>query len=499
MGLDCPGVCRSFVYWAQAFRKREEEEHLRIAHAASEVYPFARTGGLADVLCSLPAALEKSGHQVSLIIPYYRSLENLAGVDWLPPVETSLGEEFGIGRILHPDTGCPVYMISKDLYFDRSGLYGPREGGDYPDNASRFSFFSRAVAAAVEQFRFKPDVLHCHDWHTGLAPLYLQDSGPATVFTIHNLAFQGNFPSEQFVLTGLPESLLTPDGLEFWGNFSFMKAGILFSDRLTTVSPTYAREILTSENGEGMNDILEIASDRLTGILNGIDFSLWDPSTDSVLAMNFGEGSSSGKKLCRKSLCAELGLIEPDTAPLAGIVSRLSYQKGIDLLFPIAEKLVESGISLVILGTGDRDQETALLELGDRFPGRISVTIGFDDSLARKIFAGSDIYLMPSRFEPCGLAQMMAMRYGSVPVVRRTGGLADTVFPASEDGNGFLFDGETPGSLLKSITEAAGLFRDRRRWAWIRRRCMRCNNSWSDRVSEYEQVYIQAMENRRER
>ena len=472
---------------------------MRIAHAASEVYPFARTGGLADVLCSLPAALEKSGHQVSLIIPYYRSLENLTGVDWLPPGETSLGEEFGIGRILHPDTGCPVYMISKDLYFDRSGLYGSVEGGNYPDNASRFSFFCRAVAAAVEQFRFRPDVLHCHDWHTGLAPVYVQDSGPATVFTIHNLAFQGNFPSEQFVLTGLPESLLTPDGLEFWGNFSFMKAGILFSDRFTTVSPTYAREILTPENGEGMNEILVDSSDRLTGILNGIDFSLWDPSTDAMLASNFSEGSSSGKKQCRKNLCTELGLIEPASSPLAGIVSRLSFQKGIDLLFPIAEKLVESGISLAILGTGDRDQETALLDLSDRFPGRISVTIGFDDSLARRIFAGSDIYLMPSRFEPCGLAQMMAMRYGSVPVVRRTGGLADTVFPASENGNGFLFDGKTPDSLLKSVTTAADQFREKGRWAWTRRRCMRCNNSWSDRVSEYERVYIQAMEARRDR
>lgn len=467
--------------------------------AASEVYPFARTGGLADVLCSLPAALERSGHQVSLIMPLYRSLENLPGIDWMPPCRTLLGEEFGLGRVLHPDTGTPVYLISRDSYFDREGIYGSPEDGDYPDNSLRFSFFCRAVAAAVCSLRIRPDVLHCHDWHSGLIPAYLLGTGPATVFTIHNLAYQGNFPVDQFILTGLPESLLEPEGLGYQDGFSFMKAGIVMSDAVSTVSPTYAREISTPGQGMGMDGFLRsrgsggsLGTD-IGGILNGIDFDVWDPGSDDSTAARFGVGSMGGKKHCRSELCRELGIDEPTGAPLTGIVSRLIHQKGIDLVFPIIGRLIESGVSLVVLGSGDDEIEAGLERLVQMYPGRVSVTIGYDDSLARKIFAGSDIFLMPSRFEPCGLAQMIAMRYGSVPVVRRTGGLADTVFPASEGGTGFLFEDDEPGALFDAVTEASDCFRDRRKWAWIRRRCMLCNNSWNERVGEYEELYALAL------
>jgi starch synthase len=473
---------------------------LRVALVASEVYPFARTGGLADVLCSLPAALERSGHQVSLFIPFYRSLGSLPGIDWMPPCRTMLGEEFGLGRILHPDTGTPVYLISRDSYFDREGIYGPPEGGDYPDNSLRFSFFCRAVAAAVCSLRFRPDVLHCHDWHTGLIPAYLLGTGPATVFTIHNLAYQGNFPIDQYILTGLPEPLLEPDVLGYRDGFSFMKAGIVMADAVSTVSPSYAREIQTSVLGMGMESFIRhrASSGRnrsgVGGILNGIDFEFWDPGRDSSIAAGFSPGFMGGKKRCRSELCRELGIDEPADAPLAGIVSRLIHQKGIDLLFPVADRLIESGISLVALGSGENGIESGLVHLQDLYPDRISITIGYDDSLARKIFAGSDIFLMPSRFEPCGLAQMMAMRYGSVPVVRATGGLADTVLPASGGGTGFVFGDDEPGALLEAVMEASSFFRNKRKWAWVRRRCMLCNNSWNNRVGEYEQLYLQAVQ-----
>jgi starch synthase len=472
---------------------------LRVALAASEVYPLARTGGLADVICSLPAALERSGHQVSLFIPMYRNLGSLPGIDWLPPCRTRLDEEFGLGRILHPATGTPVFLVSRDSYFDREGIYGPPEGGDFPDNSLRFSFFCRAVASAVTSLRFRPEVLHCHDWHTGLVPAYLDGDGPATVFTIHNLAYQGNFPRDQYVLTGLPDSLSGADRTGYGDGFSFMKAGIAMADAVSTVSPSYAREIQTPEEGMGMDRFLTARPDGITGILNGIDFDIWDPSADPALPATFAAGSLIGRKTCRRELCRELGIAEPGCSPVVGVVSRLTHQKGMDMVARAADAIVGFDMSMAILGAGEPSLEREMVSLSQKHPGRVSVSIGYDDGLARRIFAGSDVFLMPSRFEPCGLAQMMAMRYGCVPVVARTGGLQDTVTPVESGGTGYLFDRDDVRAMERVLAAVAGDFRDRRAWAWTRRRCMACNSSWSTRVGEYGELYARAAGMRRVR
>ncbi len=469
---------------------------MKILVAASEVYPFASTGGLAGVTGSLPIALEKAGHTVEVIMPLYHDIDKSGNFRWIKEkFATSAGEKFIVAESVLPRSDVPVYFVSSNEYFDRPGIYGPDDESAFDDNADRFAFFSRAVVAFCENSDDPPDVLHCHDWQTGLIPAYLRNSGkPSVVFTIHNMHFQGNFPVEKYGCTHLPWSLFTMEGLEFYGKFSFLKAGIVYADQVTTVSRTYAEEIKSPEFGAGFEGLLLERSDDLTGILNGIDYGVWNPETDRTLYATYTADSISPRRKCRKALLKELGINKNDSGITMGVVSRLTKQKGFDLLFPLIADLAERGFNFVILGTGESYCMNRLSELSMEHSGRISVTLKYDESMARKIFSGCDVILMPSRFEPCGLAQMIGMRYGAVPVVNGTGGLADTVIDEREGGFGFVMKKADTEELRKCILRAEDMYKRRNRWAWIVKKCMRRDNSWDSRISAYGNVYSRAVE-----
>ncbi|MEN8209397.1 MAG: glycogen synthase GlgA [Candidatus Fermentibacteria bacterium] len=474
---------------------------MRILFAASEAFPFISTGGLAGVTGSLPKALEDAGHDVSLIMPLYRDIKKTADFRWVSgEFSTSAGENFGLAESVIPGTGIPVYFVSKDEFFHRHGIYGPDNESAFDDNSLRFSFFSRAVAAFVESLRKPPDIIHCHDWQTGLIPAYMRNCiRPAVVFTIHNMHFQGNFPPEEYGNTYLPRSLFTLSGLEFYGTFSFLKSGIVYADQVTTVSRTYVEEIQKPEFGFSLDGLLRSRAADLTGILNGIDYEVWNPETDGALAASYSADSIAPRRKCRNEL-----LKTHDFHPLkgeltAGVVSRLTGQKGLDLLFPVIDRLLEKGVRFVILGTGDEYYMDRFSELAQEHPGSVAVTLKYDEVMARRIFAGCDIIMMPSRFEPCGLAQMMGMRYGAVPLVNSTGGLADTVVDEKEGGFGFLMNRADPEELYQCILRANTLYRRRNRWVWLEKKCMRQDNSWKSRVPLYEDVYSKALNSRKVR
>ncbi len=467
---------------------------MRIIHVSAEVHPFAMTGGLASVASSLPCALHDEGHEVMVLTP----LHSQDGVDleWLDgPMRTPDGIEFGLGRSVIPGTDCPVFFVASNEYFNRPGLYGPSESEAWPDNAARFAFFCRASLEAASRLG-GCDVMHCHDWHSGLIPVISRlENGPPTVFTIHNLAFQGTFPADQFRVTGLPAPLFGLDGLEYHGGFSFMKGGILFGDQITTVSPTYAREITTPDGGQGMEGLLLERQTRgdLCGILNGIDYELWGPEDDPAIASWYTADSLRKRAACRSALVERCGLSLPEGALLAGVVSRLTWQKGLDLVLPALERLLAEGrLALAILGTGEPWIEGPLASASWRFPGRVFFLREYDGDMSRRIYSGCDIFLMPSRFEPCGLSQMIAMRYGALPVVRRTGGLADTVRDVEDGGCGFVFDDAEPETLRAVVRRAAAAARDTRTWRTWQRSAMRTDCSWKARVPEYEAVYRRA-------
>ncbi len=466
---------------------------MRIVHVSAEVHPFSMTGGLASVASSLPSALREEGHDAVVITPLHRQTPDMA-VEWMDgPVRTPEGDEFGLGRTEIPGTGCPVLFVASNEHFNRPGLYGPTDAESWPDNPARFSFFCRAALAAAERIG-GCDAMHCHDWHTGLVPVYSRlAGGPPTVFTIHNLAFQGNFPAADFPVTLLPDSLFSVGGLEFHGGFSFLKGGIVFADSVTTVSPTYAREILRPGCGDGMEGVLSSRGPSLKGILNGIDFGLWGPEDDPSIRAWYTAQNPGRRAACRAALLEELGLGIPGDVPLAGIVSRLTWQKGIDLVLPALERMLAEGrMALAVLGAGEPWIEGPLSSAAWRFPGAVAFRRGYDDALSRRIYSACDIFLMPSRFEPCGLSQMIAMRYGALPVVRSTGGLADTVRDAASGGCGFVFDEATPEALRGAVLRAASAMEERRSWRAMQRRAMRIDNSWSGRVPEYEAVYESA-------
>ena len=423
----------------------------------------------------------------SVIIPYYSGLKaDSSEVEWLSPQKTFAGESFGLART--EVSGVPLFLVARDDYFHRDGIYGPTTESSWDDNAARFAFFSRAVASLTAIDGFVPDIIHCHDWQTSLVPVYLREVDTATVLTIHNLQFQGRFPHSDFASTLLPETLYNIDGLEFWGDWNSVKGGVMFADRITTVSPTYAREITSPEYGCDLDGLLREHSNKLTGILNGIDPVLWNPATDKKIARNYSIGDMGGKIDCKRSLCQELGIQPSDDAPVIGMVTRLTSQKGIDLVTEGMEMLMEMNFSLVILGTGDLWAEQALLKAAGKYPRRVSVTIAFDDARARRVFSGADAFLMPSVFEPCGLGQMMAMRYGTVPLVRSVGGLSDSVTSST----GFLFSGGFD-EFIDALKALLGTWENKRRWAWQRRRCMKVDFSWDNRVNEYREVYRQAL------
>ena len=460
---------------------------------ASEASPFAKTGGLADVVGALPAALAAHGWEAAVVLPSYgsgppagaRRVFDVLPV-WLGPVR------WDVAIYQAAVDGVAYYLLECPPLYDRPGFYG-EAGVDYPDNHIRFAVLCRA---ALEVFRrlFRADVIHCHDWQAGLVPVYLHsifDHDPTflaarTLFTIHNLGYQGLFPAAGITDLGLDPALYRPDALEYWGKISLIKGGLEFSDALGTVSPTYAREIQTPEYGCGLDGVLRARSSVLHGILNGADYTGWNPETDPLIPANYSAGDLAGKIACKQALLAEFGLPpEAAAAPLAGIVSRLTEQKGIGLVADAAAGMVEQGYNLVVLGSGEPEYEDMVRAMAAAWPGRIAGRVAWDDRLAHLIEAGADVFLMPSRYEPCGLNQIYSLRYGTVPVVRATGGLDDTI----KEGTGFKFKDFSSGDMLGALWEARQAFADPPQWTDIMLRGMREDFSWRVSSAEYAALY----------
>jgi starch synthase len=482
---------------------------------ASEMRPFATSGGLSEVLHALPQALARLGHRVTVIVPRYRRVAigpNLGIVSPTPHrAEAAVSAEATIDmghrqfRVGFYETTIAerlsaVFVDVPEL-FDRDGLYGNGDV-DYPDNAIRFAVFSRAALEFVCARGRRPSVIHLHDWQAGLVPAYQKMlfspdpviGGVPAVFTIHNLAFQGIFPAETLGEIGLPREVLHVEAMEFYGRISYLKAGINFSERITTVSPTYAREILERQNGFGFEGVLARRSDDLVGILNGIDDVRWNPATDTFLPARYSADDLSGKTEVKRFLLESSGLDASPAAlerPLIGLVSRLTDQKGFDLIAAAAEELMTLDAAWVMLGSGDRAYEEQWKVLAARFPGRVSTTIGYDERLEHLIEGGADAFLMPSRFEPCGLNQLNSLRYGTLPIVRATGGLNDTVRQAvnGQPGTGFRFEAYTVEALLAAVKEALDVYKTRDKWREMQWAAMAGDFSWDVSAREYVKVY----------
>lgn len=486
---------------------------LRILLIASEVAPFAKTGGLADVAGALPRALAALGHDVRILLPKYRGAEAHATETRIvvPNIQVPLGDRVAEGALIeaHGPSGVPVYLLEHEHYYNRDSLYGTADG-DYWDNCERFVFFCRAALegmarldAARSSIRWQPQVIHANDWETGLVPVYLRTlyrdhpllGRLASVFTIHNLAYQGVFWHYDMPMTGLGWDLFTPAGLEFYGKLNFMKGGLIFSDLLTTVSRTYAREIRTPAFGSGLEGVLEDRSPDLHGVVNGIDYEMWNPQKDPAIAHPYSAEDPEPKAVCRETLRRELGL-EDGAGPVIGIITRLAEQKGMDLVLEALPGILAEGGQVVVLGSGDAHLEEAFRAAAAAHRGQVAVRIGHDDELSRRIYAGSDAFLMPSRYEPCGLGQLIALRYGGAPIVRRTGGLADTVTefdPARRSGTGFIFDAFTPDALLAAVRRAASTYRQPPLWKALVRNAMAEDFSWDASAREYVTLYRKAL------
>lgn len=481
---------------------------LTILFASSEVIPFAKTGGLADVSGSLPTALSSLGHEVVVVTPLYRSTKE--GKHDLKQDKKILsvpfkGQQWKTKVFLgHLESGIPVYFIQRDEFFDRRGLYGTPDG-DYMDNPERFIFFSRSVIELARFMGFSPDIVHCHDWQTSLVPVYLKNvyrnesqfKKARSVFTIHNLAYQGVFPKEIMSVSELPPELFAIKGLEYYGNMNFMKGGIVFSDKITTVSERYAQEIQTPEYGYGLEGVLKDRSRDIAGILNGVDYTSWNPKTDPHIAANYDAKDLSGKSQCREELIGLFGLQGAGKAPVIGMISRLADQKGFDILADAIEDLMKMDIRVVILGTGDAKYEKQYTELGKKYTGRLGVKVDFDNALAHKIEAGSDMFLMPSKYEPCGLNQMYSLKYATIPIVRATGGLDDTIKefdPETGKGNGFKFTAYSPAELIKAVKRARYMYRNNLLWAKLVQNAVREDFSWKRSARKYEEVYRSALD-----
>jgi starch synthase len=474
---------------------------MKILFTGSEMAPLARTGGLGDVLEALPAALAARGHEVSVVLPCYRGLrdEALLGVR---STGVSIPVQVGGKRLpaeileCRAPNGVQVFLIRRDEYFDRAGFYS--EGGqDYGDNAERFIYFSRAVVELTRRVMPPPDIVHVNDWQTALIPVLVRERKLPfkTVLTIHNLAFQGSFWGIDFGLTNLPGDYFTAKGVEYYGRLNLLKGGLLYADALTTVSERYAREIQTPELGSGLDSVVREQAGKLTGILNGADYAVWNPATDALLPHRYSPEKIAGKAVCREALLAECGLAPAPRGPVFVMVTRLAEQKGIDLLFPVLDRLLADDVRLIILGEGKTSYERELLIASKRHPERFAYRQSMREPIAHLTYAGGDAFLLPSHFEPCGLSAMYALKYGALPIARATGGLYESIQdydPSNETGNGFLFFDYTPEALWDAITRAKRYFADSEKWQDLRRRAMESDYSWAKAVLRYEEVYARA-------
>ena len=481
---------------------------MHIAFAASEGVPFSKTGGLADVVGALPRALAAQGHQVSVYLPRYRQTKLADPQTVVRSITVPFDDRYRFCSLVTPGSqaGVRYYFVDYPPYFDRDALYGTAVG-DYPDNAERYALFSRAVIEASKVVG-APDIFHCHDWQSALIPVLLRTiyaSDPAfrdaaTVFTIHNIGYQGLFPPEILPLLMLPWDLFTITKMEFFGQVNFLKGALVYADYVTTVSRKYSQEIQTTEYGFGLEGVLHDRAATVTGILNGVDYNEWSPESDKFLAAKYSPADLLGKHKDKADLLKLFGLANADPKlPVIGIVSRFAAQKGFDLISQIMDRLAREDMILVVLGTGDRPYEEMFLRLQKQFPHKIAVRVAYDNALAHKIEAGADMFLMPSRYEPCGLNQIYSLKYGTVPIVRATGGLDDTIEPwdaRTGKGTGFKFYEYNGESLLLTIKAALQAFRDEASWQVLMRNGMARDFSWTASAKEYAKVYERARQAR---
>lgn len=456
------------------------KKQLKVLFASSEVAPFSKTGGLADVAGSLPVALNKAGLDIRVVTPRYKSVKIF-------------------GNEVRLNNKVPVYFIENEGYFMRDKLYGDQRG-DYPDNLDRFVFFSRKILELLKEIDFKPDIIHCNDWQTALVPVYLKEafgtesfySGIKTVLTIHNIAYQGLFSKSEFHKTGLPWDYFTMHRLEFYDMVNILKGGLVFADVITTVSPAYAKEIQTPEFGYGLNGLLSGRRDSLFGIINGIDYNEWDPAKDKELKYHFSLSKLEGKYKDKSALQKKAGLAQRADAPLIAVISRLADQKGLDLVSQIIHSLLGMDVQFILLGTGEERYHRLFEGIKKKFSGKASINLKFDALLAKEIYAGADMFLMPSRYEPCGLGQIICLRYGTIPIVRNTGGLADTITeydPKTTRGNGFVFDAYDAGELFNAVKRALDIYKQRGLWNKLVANAMKCDFSWDSSAKKYLELY----------
>lgn len=476
---------------------------MKIVQVASELYPYVKTGGLADVVGSLARALAAAGHDVDVFVPGYRAVldhPEAAGAERLQRLRIEMGDVFMSGdvRMFSPAPRLRVFLIGREEFFDRRGPYGNGER-DYEDNHHRYIFFCKGVVETLRAQRIQADIVHSHDWQAGLLSLLLRDAEDRhrttlairTVHTIHNIAFQGVFPMRSFYRTNLPDEVMGIDGVEFYGQMSMMKGGILFADRVTTVSPRYAQEIQTTAFGCGLEGVMQMRAEDLTGLINGIDTSVWNPATDAWLPANYSPDDLTGKARCRAELLKAHGMDPTLSGPVFGMVCRLTAQKGVDLVLANREFFERESAALVILGTGEAELEAAVRELAKALPGRVAAAQRLDERMSHLVEAGSDFFLMPSRFEPCGLNQMYSLAYGTVPIVTRVGGLVDTVIDLADEpatGTGIMVDTTAEG-VAAGLARAVQLYAEPKKLAAVRRRGMTQDFSWTRAAQAYEALY----------
>lgn len=483
---------------------------MRILIASPEANPFARNGALAEVIFGLAKALNQRGNEVAVVLPCYRQVKqsgyDLKALDQtltIPLSFKSLTAEIYTAEL---QKGLQFYFIAQDSLYDRDGLYGT-QFGDYQDNAERFIFFSRAVPELISKLNLTFEVCNCHEWQTGLVPVYLRTlyheapacRGLAIVYTVHNVGYQGIFWHYDMALTGLPWELFNPKVLEFYGKINLEKGGLVFADLINTISEQYRREILTPEFGFGLEGVFQERQGDLYGILNGVDYDTWDPGKDNYLPANYTRQDLTGKAVCKQALIQRFGLQLAAGQPLLGMTTRLTERKGLDLVLAILPELLGRGVGFVLQGTGEERYQYAFSELQQRYPGQVGVEIGYTDALAHLIIAGADIFLMPSRYEPCGLDQLYCLRYGTIPVVRAVGGLEETIVdydPAQGSGTGFKFKDYTAEALQGAVQRALELYQDHPAWEKLRQQAMAQEFTWDKAAARYQELYERAWQKR---